>query len=158
MRRAPPQLSFAPKSGLAVMAFLALSLLAMPLWAADPPLVRAAKAGDLAEIRRLLDEGTAPDQHDRHNNTALIFAARDGRLDIAEALIAAGAEIDWIDGEGVTALILAAHKNHPAIAHLLLDRGAAAEQRDKWGRRALDYALRRGGDDAIARMLREAQP
>lgn len=140
------------------MAFLGLLLVAAPLQAADPPLVAAAKAGNLAEVRRLLDTGVDPDQHDRHNNTALIFAARDGRLEIAEALIAASASVDWIDGEEVTALILAAHKNHPAIARLLLERGAGTGQRDKWGRRALDYALRRGEDDAIAAMLRRAEP
>ena len=137
---------------------MAVLLIAEPLWAADPPLVAAAKAGDLAAVQRLLEAGASPDQHDRHDNTALIFAARDGRLGIAEALIAVGADIDWIDGEGVTPLILAAHKNHPAIARLLLDRGAATDRRDKWGRRALDYALRRGEDDAIAVMLRRAEP
>ena len=59
-------------------------------------------------------------------------------------------------GEAVTALILAAHKNHPAMARLLLDHGADPRPRDIWGRRALDYALRRGPDDPIALMLRAA--
>ena len=94
---------------------LALALLlasAAPV-AAEPPLVAAAKAGDLPSVTALLEAGATPDAHDRNRNTALIFAARDGRLEIARALIAAGADVNWQDGERVTPLILAAHKNHP---------------------------------------------
>ena len=87
------------------------------------------------------------------NNTALIFAARDGRLAIARALIAGGATVNWIDGEGVTPLILAAFKGHGEIARLLVAHGADPDVRDQWGRRALDYALRRGPDDPIAKLL-----
>jgi len=50
------------------------------------------------------------------------------------------------------------HRNHPRIARLLLSHGARTGTRDRWGRRALDYALRRGGNDAIAKMLREKAP
>ncbi len=126
--------------------------------AAEPALIAAAKAGDLARVETLLVQGADPDSTDRHRNTALIFAARDGQLTIAQTLIAAGASVNWIDGEQVTPLILAAFKNHPALARLLLDRGADPDHRDKWGRKALDYALRRGADDPIAVMLRETRP
>lgn len=131
-------------------------LLARPA-AADPAgeaLIGAAKAGDLAAVQALLESGAHPDAHDRVDNTALIFAARDGRLEIARALIGRGATVNWIDGEGVTPLILAAFKGHLEIARLLLAHGADAELRDRWGRRALDYALRRGQDDPIAQLLR----
>lgn len=136
---------------------LSLRLGARPL-AAAPPLVEAARAGDLAAVERLLAAGADPDQHDRHRNTALIFAARDGHLEMARALIAAGASVNWADGEKVTPLILAAHKNHPALARLLLDSGADPAPQDKWGRQALDYALRRGAGDPIARLIRASQP
>lgn len=129
-----------------------------PLLAADPPLVTAAKRDDLERVQYLLTQGAAPDQHDSHRNTALIFAARDGRLEMAKALIAAGASVNWVDGEGVTPLILAAHKNHADLARLLLAQGADVTPRDQWGRRALDYALRRGEDDEIAVMLRSKTP
>lgn len=132
-------------------------LLALPVFAADPAgetLIGAAKRGDLAAVRVLLAGGADPDAYDRVNNTALIFAARDGRLEIARALIAASATVDWIDGEGVTPLILAAFKGHLEIARLLLEHGADPARRDQWGRRALDYALRRGPGDPIATLLR----
>ena len=118
-----------------------------------PALIFAAERGDLARVRQLLRDGANPDAHDAAGNTALIFAARDGRLDMVRALLDHGASADWIDGEGVTPLILAAFKNHPAIAELLLERGASPARHDQWGRNALDYALRRGADDAIARLL-----
>ena len=123
----------------------------------DPPLITATKNGNVTEVTRLLKNGADPDAHDSVRNTALIFAARDGRLEIAERLIAHGASVDWIDAERVTALILAAYKNHPAIARLLLKHGANTEVRDQWNRTALDYAQRRGKDDAIARMLTAAR-
>ena len=52
---------------------------------------------------------------------------------------------------------LAAHKNRPALARLLLDQGADPTLIDQWGRVALDYALRRGTDDPIARMIEAAE-
>lgn len=140
-----------------LFAILVLLVLAARPLAAAPPLVDAAKAGDLAAVERLLAAGADPDQHDRHRNTALIFAARDGRLEIARALVAAGASVNWVDDEFVTPLILAVHKNHPALARLLLEAGADPAPRDRWGRQALDYALRRGADDPIARLIRASQ-
>ena len=116
-------------------------------------LIEATKRGDLAAVEALLAAGTVPDGHDRFNNTALIFAARDGFTAIARVLIAAGATVNWIDGEGVTPLILASFKNHPDIVSLLLDHGADPTIRDQWDRQALDYALRRGTDDPIARII-----
>ncbi len=135
---------------------LALLLAVTATVRAEPPLVEAAKRGDLAAVVALLAEDADPDSHDRHGNTALTFAARDGHLEMAEALIAAGATVDWQDGERVTPLILAVHKNHPGVARLLLDQGADPSIRDKWNRTALDYALRRGTDDPIARMIAAA--
>jgi len=117
-----------------------------------PPLVWAAEEGDLGQVTKLLDAGADPNAHDAWHNTALIYAARDGRVEMVRLLIARGADVNWIDGEHVTPLILASFKNHKAIVRMLLADNAV---RDKWGRNALDYALRRGEDDPIAVLLRE---
>ena len=122
----------------------------------DPPLVQAAKAGNTAQIARLLEDGADPNAHDRLRNTALIYAARDGALEIAKALIAKGGDVNWQDGERVTPLILASHKNHIELVRLLLTHKADRELRDKWARTALEYAMRRGSDDPIAVLLRAA--
>ena len=145
---APPALLFA----LVILCALVIHYVSAD--ASDPPLVEASKAGDLAAVASLLEGGADPNAHDRLRNTALIYAARDGRLKIAKLLIAKGADVNWVDGEKVTPLILASHKNHPEVVRLLLTHKADRELRDKWTRSALDYALRRGGDDPIAAMLK----
>ncbi|NEP54411.1 MAG: ankyrin repeat domain-containing protein [Moorea sp. SIO3C2] len=119
---------------------------------AQPPLITATLAGDAEQVRQLLQQGTDPNQV-YGTNTALIYASRDGFSEIVQILIEAGADVNWIDGEGVTPLILAAFKNHPAIVQMLLDQGADTSIRDQWSRTALDYALRRGADDAIVHLL-----
>ncbi|MEM7223310.1 MAG: ankyrin repeat domain-containing protein [Pseudomonadota bacterium] len=132
-----------------------LILSAGPVQAGDA-LIAATKVGDLSQVERLLAAGADPDCHDQVRNTALIFAARDGRLGIAQRLIAAGASVNWVDDEQVSPLILAAFKDHPEVVRLLLAKGADTEIRDQWGRRALDYALRRGAADDIAEQIRSA--
>lgn len=117
-----------------------------------PPLIAATLAGDIKEVRSLLESGTDPNLI-YNTNTALTYAARDGFTDIARVLIDSGADVNWIDGEGVTPLILAAFKNHLELVQLLLDHGADTTVRDQWDRTALDYALRRGEEDAIAQLL-----
>ena len=120
-----------------------------------PPIVKAAEEGDIGQVSKLLDRGADPNAHDAWRNTALIYAARDGRVEMVRLLIARGADVNWIDGERVTPLILASFKNHETIVRLLLGQNADRTVRDKWGRTALDYALRRGEDDPIALLLRK---
>lgn len=148
---APPALVFVLVVGFAlVIHFLSADV-------SDPPIVEAAKKNDLQLVAALLYGGADPDAHDRHRNTALIYAARDGSYEMAQTLINKGADINWQDGERVTPLILAAHKNHPKLVRLLLKHKADRDVRDKWARSALDYALRRGEDDPIAKLLKAAE-
>ena len=125
--------------------------------AGTPPLVQAAEEGNLGKLAKLLERGADPNAHDAWRNTALIYAARDGRVEMVKLLIARGADVNWIDGERVTPLILASFKNHETIVRLLLGQNADRTVRDKWGRNALDYALRRGEDDPIAVLLQGPQ-
>ncbi|MEM8637861.1 MAG: ankyrin repeat domain-containing protein [Cyanobacteria bacterium P01_G01_bin.54] len=117
-------------------------------------LIEATKANDLATVQQLLSQGVDPNTV-VHTNTALIYAARDGHLAIAQRLIDHGADVNWIDGEGVTPIILSAFKGHVELTRLLLAQDADITVRDQWNRTALDYALRRGEDDEIVRLLRE---
>ncbi|MEM0979886.1 MAG: ankyrin repeat domain-containing protein [Cyanobacteria bacterium P01_H01_bin.58] len=121
-----------------------------------PPLIEATLRGDIERVRSLLASGTDPNLV-YQTNTALTYATRDGFTEIARLLINAGADVDWIDGENVTPLILAAFKGHMEIVELLLAYDADPTIVDQWGRTALDYALRRGKDDAIAQLLQPAQ-
>ncbi|MGB0561003.1 MAG: ankyrin repeat domain-containing protein [Spirulinaceae cyanobacterium] len=117
-------------------------------------LIEATKANHREQVQRLLAQGVDPNTV-VHTNTALTYAARDGHLAIARLLINHGADVNWIDGEGVTPIILSSFKGHVALTRLLLAHDADITVRDQWNRTALDYALRRGEDDEIVRLLRE---
>ncbi|MEM7170724.1 MAG: ankyrin repeat domain-containing protein [Pseudomonadota bacterium] len=123
-----------------------------------PALIEATLAGDLERVAHMLQSGVPVNSHDDHNNTALTFAARDGQSEIARLLIAHGAQVNWQDDEKVTPLILAAFQNYPEIVRILLAKGADPDIVDQWGRRAIDYALRRGSADEIYLLLKERDP
>lgn len=120
-------------------------------------LVRAAAAGDFPRTTALLAAGADPNVVDPNWRSPLIHAARLGRFDLIEVLVRAGAVVGWQDADKLSALILAAWGNHPRIAEFLIRAGADPLLADRWGRRALDYALARGKNDGIARMLRRAE-
>ena len=120
-------------------------------------LVRAAVAGDHVLLTQLLQAGADPNVVGTDWRTPLHHAAVLGRLDMVRALVRAGARVDWQDADKVTSLILAAHGNYPDIVEALILAGADPLVADRWGRRALDYALMRGKNDAVARMLRRAE-
>ena len=135
-----------------------------PARAADLPatvttldLVRAAAAGDVDRLTQLLQAGADPNVVGMDWRAPLHHAVLLGRLDMVAVLVRAGARVGWRDADKVTPLILAAHGNYPAIAEYLILAGADPLVTDRWGRRALDYALMRGKNDAVARMLRRAE-
>jgi hypothetical protein len=146
------------------MAVLTLPVVRQAVRAADLPatvttldLLRAAAAGDLGRLAQLLQAGADPNVVGTDWRSPLIHAVVLGRLDMVRVLVRAGARVDWQDVDKVTPLILAAHGNHPGVAEYLILAGADPMVTDRWGRRALDYALMRGKNDAVARMLRRAE-
>ncbi|MEQ9557068.1 MAG: ankyrin repeat domain-containing protein [Rhodospirillales bacterium] len=147
-----------------LLAIFAMPVAPKPLRAADLPattttfdLVRAAAAGDLVRLAQLLQAGADPNVVGTDWRSPLIHAVGQGRLDMVRALVRAGARVDWQDADKVTPLILAAHGGYPGVAEYLILAGADPMVTDRWGRRALDYALMRGKNDAVARMLRRAE-
>ena len=147
-----------------LVAALATADVPRPARAADLPatvttldLLRAAAAGDQALLTQLLLAGADPNVVGTDWRGPLHHAVLLGRLDMATVLVRAGARVDWQDADKVTPLILAAHGNYPEIAEYLILAGADPMVTDRWGRRALDYALMRGKNDPVARMLRRAE-
>jgi ankyrin repeat protein len=132
------------------------------LGAGATPLMRAARKGDLASMRMLLDHGASVDARTGRGATALLYLAGFGgqirfseydthRATDAEfvegvkLVLAHGAAIDAVDETGQTALHLAvASRGLPVVAYLL-ERGARADLKDAQGRAPLDVALGRGG-------------
>ena len=70
-------------------------------------LFEAAKKGDTATVRALLDAGADVNANDG-GETVLMAAAVEGHIATVQALIAAGADVNATTNNGVTALMAAA--------------------------------------------------
>jgi ankyrin repeat protein len=86
--------------------------------------LRAALAGDLVALQKLLDRGTSPDTTDADGNTLLMLAARSGHLKTVEFLVERKASLSQKSRVGDTALMAASLKGEIPIAEFLLGRGA----------------------------------
>lgn len=87
---------------------------------ATPPLLQAARAGDAAEVERLLQQpGCAVDQRGGEGETALHWAADRGQLAALRLLLAAGADVNATDADGQAALHYAALAEQRQAAELL---------------------------------------
>ena len=99
----------------------------------------AARTGDLAVIKQLVDAGTPVDAPTKYGATALIYACDKGHLDVVTYLLDRGADINHKDSfYEATALSWALFAEHDEIVALLLARGAdGADQ-------VLSFGMRRG--------------
>lgn len=86
---------------------------------ADPPLVAAAKTGDLAAVNKLIAQGTDVNAFGDDRRTALMQAAAGGHAKVVEALLAAGADANLRDGLGWTAQKHALETGHDDLARRL---------------------------------------
>jgi bla regulator protein BlaR1 len=90
----------------------------------DRALVDAADAGDLADVRALLDQGARVDAVVDGDGSPLICAAREGHLAIVRLLLERGADVNLsVPGDG-NALIMAAREGHAEVVQVLLEHGA----------------------------------
>lgn len=108
------------------------------------PLHYAALEDDVAEARRLLDDGEAPDAQDRQGFAPLHFACQQGNLAVARLLLGAGALVDVRDGYGNTPLwraVFAFQGGDPELIRLLLDAGADPDARNNSDRSPRDIAM-----------------
>lgn len=68
-------------------------------------LINAAKEGNAAQVRGLLEAGTDPNVTDKDGNTPLMFAANRGDLASVDMLLYAGADVNAKGGHGLTPLM-----------------------------------------------------
>ena len=138
---------------LAMSGFFAV-LATSPALAAECPLCDAAKENNIAEIRRLLNDGANPNQANADGWTALMTAARKGHTQIVKALLDGGANPNQAAANGWTALMRAAIAGHSQIAKALLNGGANPNQVNDTGSTALMIAALVGlGDSQITKVL-----
>lgn len=86
----------------------------------------AARRGDVARVRALLDAGVKPDSPGRHGMTALIVAAAAGQVEIARLLVERGADVNARETFfNSTPLGAAAFRaRHAGLVRWLLEKGA----------------------------------
>ncbi len=84
----------------------------------------AASSGDLAALKRLIQEGVPVNDRSNFNNTALLYAAMHGKRDCVQFLIDSGADVNIANNSGYTPLICAAKIGAYEIVQMLLASGA----------------------------------
>lgn len=107
----------------------------------DDPLIRAARTGDVAQIRRLLAAGADPERPAGVNHwNALMHAIHKNRIGAVEALLDGGAKPNSRSGH-LTPLVMAAGYGQAGIVRLLLKKGADPRFTTTNGTTALEAAV-----------------
>jgi len=94
-------------------------------------LLVAARQGDLAAVKRLLDGGAAVNARNRLGDTPLLIALKNGYKDMARLAVERGANVNLANLASVTPLMAASFSGNGELVEILLkkgaDRAAAAE-------------------------------
>jgi len=127
-----------------------LLFLVVPLIAADggTALREAAREGDLATLKRLVEEGVDVDAANPYGATALAYACDKGHLEVVEFLVAAGADVNTKDSfYEFTPLGWSLFEEHDEIVKVLIDAGARGADQ------VLMTGVRRNDKDLVALAL-----
>lgn len=133
---------------------LALLCAGAALAADGPPVVDAARGGDLNAVRALLRGGANPNAPAPDGSTAVHWAVHRDNLEMLNALLAAGAKPDVVSRYKVAPLTLAAQNGNAALIARLLAAGANPDTVSEEGQTALMTAARNGRTDAMLALLR----
>lgn len=128
--RLPIMLALCVGLSLAALAQQAQTATAKPAAAPDPAkqalneqLYEAARKGDAAEVRALLDKGADVDAKFRYGATALFKAAERGHTEVVKLLLERGADAKVKDTfYGATAMTWAVDKGHVGVVRALLTK------------------------------------
>ncbi len=119
---------------------------------ADPPLVVAARYGQLGAIRKLVAEGADLNALGTKGRTALMAAAEYDHVPAVRLLLEMGADPNASGRSGRTALMVASREGRVEVAKILLAGGASVNARTRFAPTALMEAAR-GGYAEVARVL-----
>jgi ankyrin repeat protein len=143
------------------------------LGAGTTPLLRAAKAGDTAVIKLLLEKGANPKAVTRNGVNAVMMAANVGTreedmtgrsktqkdaIETIAMLVAAGTDVNGNDTQGRTALHGAALWGLTDVVRVLHQQGANINATDKRGFTPLDAAMGLAGGLGFDGRTGEARP
>jgi len=130
------------------------------LGAGTTPLMRAARNGDYAAVKILLDAGADPKLTQPNGTNALMMSAGVGRglgvfandvgtesdlKQAAELLVDKGVDVNLANDNGLTAVHIAAQAGLDSVVTLLAKHGAKLDVKDKRGRTPVDMAMGVGG-------------
>src|SRR3989454_6438266 len=94
-------------------------------------LLAAARRGDTAGVRAVLEGGEAVNPRNRLGDSALLIAAKSGYTPMALLVLERGADVDQRNLSGVSALMAAAFEGNVELTRALLARGAALASVDR---------------------------
>lgn len=120
----------------------------------DRALRSAAGAGDLEEVRQLLDQGADVHAAGRGGVTPLIAAAYENRVDVARVLIEAGADVNIQDNTRQSAYLITTSEGYVELLRLTLAAGADVHSLDSYNGTGLIRAADRGHVDIIEELLK----
>jgi ankyrin repeat protein len=106
-------------------------------------LIMATRHKEIDNVKKILDQGAAPDTPDFNSLTALHTAAENNSVDIAKLLISKKADVNSIDERGETPLMRAATRSNLKTIQYLIEQGAKPNGfHSRSGRTALMTAAR----------------
>lgn len=116
--------------------------------------VLAAKAGRVARVAALLDEGAKVNSRDRNGDSPLNLAAARGNTELVAVLLQAGADVNLANLAGVTPVMGAAFSGNAEVLRKLLAAGAHMEPVDRVRKNAATYAAGSGCQACLAMLIR----
>ena len=114
---------------------------------------RAAEAGDVAAVTRLLEAGAAVDAVDGQNRTPLLLAVAADRGAVASVLLAAGASPNVQADNRDTPWLLAGASGRTGMLAAMIPAGPDFSMRNRYGGNALIPACERGHVETVALLL-----
>lgn len=120
----------------------------------DAQLIRAAEAGDAAQVRTLLAQGANPKARDARGRTALLAATQGNRVAAARLLIEAGADVNAQDDIRDSPYLLAGARGHLEILRMTLNAGADLKSTNRYGGTALIPACHYGHVETVRELLK----
>jgi ankyrin repeat protein len=121
---------------------------------ADSSLAKAAKADDVASVRKLIATRVDVNAPEGDGSTALLWAAYHSDVEMIRALIAAGAKVDTFNHYGMTPLLQASHAGDTDVIEVLLKAGANPSFAHPDGETPLMAVARTGKLKAVELLLK----
>ncbi|SVE31699.1 uncharacterized protein METZ01_LOCUS484553, partial [marine metagenome] len=118
-------------------------------------LSKAARTGNIAEVKKHLAAGADVNAKDMYGDTPLHDAVKRGHREVVELLITNGADMNMQDGNGRTPLYPATALDHREIVAILIAKGADVNVKDDDGSTPLHKAAGLGRKEIVELLIAE---